>query len=355
VIGSTADTTGPVQPTGLSWQAGVSVWTKWINSQGGILGHPVQVISLDSKSDPATGTVNMNKLYANPKVVAIVPGADEWGSPAQVDSAKVALVGGFNDDPEWQMSPNMFPSSTTVNEGSGGALGEVGVRTTHNPNGAVIYASDIPSADAIPAIQAGAKKAGGKVVYSAGILESAPNYEAQCLTAQAKHVAWLTVIETAPTIARFMADCAKIGFKPQLVSGYYDGSWLKVPAMQGTQLIDENVPFNSSAPATKQFHAAIAKYDPGLLQQSSYGQYTIQAWGSLQLVAKAIEASKPTGPAITRADVYRGLYSLKNETLGGLTPLLTFARGTGHSVSCYFTAKIDGGQVIPGPSTPTCS
>ena len=55
------------------------------------------------------------------------------------------------------------------------------------------------------------------------------------------------------------------------------------------------------------------------------------------------------------ADVYNGLYAMKNETLGGFAPPLTFTQGKPTTVNCFFVASIkDGKYVAPNGATPSC-
>jgi hypothetical protein len=48
----------------------------------------------------------------------------------------------------------------------------------------------------------------------------------------------------------------------------------------------------------------------------------------------------------TAADVKKGLYDLKNETLGGLAPPLNFTPGKPAFANCYFTFKVENGQYV---------
>jgi hypothetical protein len=61
-----------------------------------------------------------------------------------------------------------------------------------------------------------------------------------------------------------------------------------------------------------------------------------------QAAAKAADLS----PTSTAADVKKGLYDLKNETLGGLAPPLNFTPGKPAFANCYFTFKVENGQYV---------
>lgn len=62
--------TGSQAPSSEMWIAGIKQATKEINAQGGILGHPVQTFTLDTRSDPATSIASMrDALQQQPYVV----------------------------------------------------------------------------------------------------------------------------------------------------------------------------------------------------------------------------------------------------------------------------------------------
>src|SRR5207244_258458 len=72
----------------------------------------------------------------------------------------------------------------------------------------------------------------------------------------------------------------------------------------------------------------------------------------------AFEAAAKAGhitPTSTPADVKAGLYKFKNETLGGVTPPMTFAKGKPGFLGCWFTMGVDGGKfTLPDGSAAKC-
>ena len=77
---------------------------------------------------------------------------------------------------------------------------------------------------------------------------------------------------------------------------------------------------NSSAPNVQEYLDALHRYRPGVDSTPTL----TQGWAAAKIFEKALDN---VGATASPADVLAGLWSFKNETIGGLTPPLTFARG----------------------------
>ncbi|MGH7750558.1 MAG: hypothetical protein ACREQ5_38165 [Candidatus Dormibacteria bacterium] len=106
----------------------------------------------------------------------------------------------------------------------------------------------------------------------------------------------------------------------------------------------------SNTPATAQFHQAVQQYAPSLRLT---GAATI-AWASGQMLARAATAHIGVQPA--SQDILAGLWTMRNETLDGLAPPLTYVKGqAAPTVPCYFLLELKGGRFTsPSGSAYTC-
>jgi branched-chain amino acid transport system substrate-binding protein len=68
---------------------------------------------------------------------------------------------------------------------------------------------------------------------------------------------------------------------------------------------------------------------------------SIGAWAAGQAFALAAQRAKLT-PDSTPAEVKQGLYTFKNETVGGLTPPLTYTKDKPAFTTCWFAQKLVG-------------
>ncbi len=92
--------------------------------------------------------------------------------------------------------------------------------------------------------------------------------------------------------------------------------------------------------------AALNKYDPGFTTSANYGPGATGVWASGMLFAAAAKAGN-LGDNPTSAQVLQGLYALKDETLGGLAPPLTYTQGKPTTVDCWFYLGIQNQQFAP--------
>src|SRR3954467_12040931 len=109
-IGLMSTLSGPQASSGNQGAVVAPAWAAWINANGGINGHPVQVISEDDGGDPAKAQAAEKKLIDSDNVVAIVAGSDTLISVYDADaiSKGVAIVGGTSNGPDWFQKAGMF-------------------------------------------------------------------------------------------------------------------------------------------------------------------------------------------------------------------------------------------------------
>jgi branched-chain amino acid transport system substrate-binding protein len=169
----------------------------------------------------------------------------------------------------------------------------------------------------------------------------------------------LFIASDSTTASRLERDCKQQGYSPTLVNGIAasGSNWKTDPNFAGILLAGSNAnPFDPSLPAVAEFQAALNKGDPGLIAgnstQASYD--LIYPWSAGKLFEAAAKAGK-IGPTSTPADLKKGLYALKNETLDGLAPPLNYTPGKPAYIPCYFTESIGGGKFTSMNSDkPTC-
>lgn len=89
-IGSSLALTGPFGPTGSWIEKGYQHWAEEINSKGGLLGRPVELVILDDSGKPEASVANVQRLitedrvelllggYPGPSVAAQMPIADQY-------------------------------------------------------------------------------------------------------------------------------------------------------------------------------------------------------------------------------------------------------------------------------------
>jgi branched-chain amino acid transport system substrate-binding protein len=109
-------------------------------------------------------------------------------------------------------------------------------------------------------------------------------------------------------------------------------------------------PWFYNGPQTANFRAAIASYALGIKQDD----FIAETW--LALVAFQKAAAR-VGATPTSSEILDGLWSFRNETLGGLAASpLTFAQGSpAKENKCWFVIQIKGGAyAAPNGLMPAC-
>ncbi len=334
-------------------EAAITAWAKWTNAHGGVAGHPVDLIIKNDASTPAASTADVKKLVQTTHVIAIVMAFDtatesSWAS--YVESAKIPVVGGDLDTPTWITNPMFFPEGTTVDKLIGGgmyAAHKDGKKTA----GYVVCSNIAACQQAATAAKATAAKYTVKYVYTGLVLPGAASYTSTCLAAKASKAQAIGFGISPDTGIRVATDCASQGYHPTYLisSQSVTAAMQHIAALTGMRNVYTDFPwYSNKTPAQKTYHQALTKYAKSYSSSIANSASSAQGWVSGQLFAAAAKAAKFTQIASpTNADVLKGLYQLKNETVGGLAPPLTYKAGkpTG-SVSCFFIGGLKNGTFI---------
>jgi ABC-type branched-subunit amino acid transport system substrate-binding protein len=158
---------------------------------------------------------------------------------------------------------------------------------------------------------------------------------------------------TAAAIAKLATDCQRQGMKLKYFFLEPSPDLLKTPAVfaSGAAGISGGLPYFADVDANKDYHAAMAKYAPGI-DLTSDGS---QMWAGLEVLKAALE--KVPGDPMTPDTVKKGLYALpQGFTTAGLTGPLTFVAGQPFKPSCVFlwTLGADGKYNLTNGTTPSC-
>jgi branched-chain amino acid transport system substrate-binding protein len=348
-IGDIADETGGCIPNPTQDQSNtLSAWESYVNSHGGIAGHPVKVTVIDTKCNPAEAATAAQTLIAA-HVLAIIDGTGlDSAFQKSVDAAKIPVLCGIQNGNGFtcQSDPNFFPSGTTVITGIyGQSLAAKQAGGTHY---GIVYCAEVAACKQALSLQKGFTTATGMTwVPPLAASFSAPNYAAQCVTMQQAKADAL--FEELP-LPKFAGDCAKQGYKPIYVAsmGTWQTDYLKVKDLNGLTGDTAEIPWSYQGPETATFHAA----ESSVLKSTNL-PYNVSATYAAALLFQTALAKAGASP--TSQDVYNGLYAMHKETLGGFAPPLTFTKGKPTTVNCVFTVSIKNGAFVsPNGATPQC-
>lgn len=341
ILGNIGTYSGAIGSSLASGQEMAKIWAAWVNRRGGINGHPVKMYTADDGGDPSKTRALAQQMVEDRKVVAFVGSVVVLTVKSladYVDKVKVPAVGGDLAAPDWNEHPMLFAQGTASIHTwqSTASLARGFVEQAGGRNwGTLICAEGCDAPFQKVGIEEHARKQGFNPVYNAQASLTQPSYTSQCLDASSRGVHFLFVVLDASSIARLARDCAAQDFRPVYLGGSTEinDSLAKDPNLEGMLGGVATFPWTfGGTPAAKEYLDAVAAFNPKL----SLGSVTSVVWTSGKLLEAALASVSPTAP-VTSADVAKGLYSLKNETLGGLAPPLNFVPGKPSPiVKCYF-------------------
>ncbi|HVU73432.1 MAG TPA: ABC transporter substrate-binding protein [Mycobacteriales bacterium] len=319
VIGTTGSYSG-VSNIGIGPRDTLYVWAKWVNSQGGIAGHPVQVVAEDNASDDNRALADVQDLVGNHHAVAITmaPGADIASFLPYLQQKQVPVAGGFAESERWWQSPIAFPSGSAASAvGFDSAIAQ----GAHKKIIAVLYCAESAvckeNGDKAAAY---APKLGLTVKYEASVSIATPDFTASCIQAQSRGVEALIVFADAATVTRLANNCDNQGYHPTYAA-LGDDTLAAQPSLQGMVSASDTFAWtDTSTPATAAYQQAMDAYGPKVPRNAAGAD----AWAGAEEIRKALEGA--AGP-VTGQTVLAGLWKMRNETLGGLVPGMTFVKG----------------------------
>jgi len=331
----------------------IQAWASSVNDAGGLNGHTIKLIIKEDNDSAATGLAAARELITRDHVVALIDdyaSTDaQWGPYTQ--KAGIPVIGG-DDLSQFDTNPMFFPTGASSAPQLQIALKAAAAQGATKL--AVPYCSEIAicasGAKGIAQIGAGY---GIKTVWTGQFSTTAPSYTAQCLAAKSSGADSMYVVAGSDAVVRFSTACASQGMTVLEVGddGAITDTWLKTPALARVAGAESVAPwFVSSSPATQEFHAAMKKYAP----DTSLNAAASLSWAAGKLFEAAYKAAG-SPDKLTTAKILDGLYALKGETLGGLTPPLTYTKGKATTITCGFAVGIsDGKYVAPDGLIPSC-
>ena len=355
-IASVGTLSGPAGATLLPSVQGVQAWVRFINDSGGLNGHPVNLTVVDDGGDSARHRSIVQDLVENKGIVAFVNNTEALtgaGSVSYLESKQVPVIGTDTSVDYANTSPIYFPQAATGRNlilAAAGGPAKQAVAKGLKRAGILSCSEAQVCRDLIANGPAAAEHYGMEVVYSAQASLAQPDFTAECLNARNANVELLLMSMDSNSVGRIARSCAQQGFRPQF--GF--GASIIVDTMKNDANFNEHLLgdtnvfpwFQDNTPATREFHAAAKKY--GL----TLGVGAATGWTSGKLLQKAgANLTEPTSAAILK-----GLWSIKNDNLGGLTAPLTFAEGQpAKTGACWFAIQIQANKwVSPDNFSLTC-
>jgi len=343
VLANVGNYSGPIGSTTLPSLKGSQLWVKYINARGGLNGHQVQLIVLDDGADPARNQAAVREAVEKNNVVAFLNNSAEVtgeASESYITQKRVPVVGTFGGDSGLYTSPMFFPQTSSADPGVISAISSIAqqaVPAGKTKLGLVVCAEAASCSHTDQIVNQEAKALGLDLVYRAKASITQPDYTAECLAAQSAGAQVLWILLDSNSVGRVANSCARQNYRPQFAAsfGIVTDRLKEDPNFEGMIASSMTFPwFQSGTAATDQFQAALRQDGDGL----SAGVGTANGWTAGKLLELAA-AQLPEPP--TREAILTGLWSITDNTLGGITAPLTFHRDQpAPPKSCWFNVAI---------------
>lgn len=359
-IGYICSCTGPLASSVETGRPAFQSWVSWVNAQGGVNGHKIKVIYKDDDTSPTTSLQEVQSLLQS-NVLAIVDlsNADSaWGN--LVTQQNVPVIEANSSNTVALTSAMFFPASQTIDSLPISIV--LAAKKTGAKNLGLVYCAEAPACqELVGPEKAIAEKNGLPLVYNSSVSAAAPSFAAECLAAQQAGAKSLFVADAVQVALHVAADCVKQGYHPTLIAedGAVATSFATAPGWNNNMVATQpNIPFFvRNTPATKTMYAAFKKYQPAMLKDPNYNELAVEGWAAGLLLGKALAAGHvgDNGQPAT-SQLLDGLYSLHNETLGGIAPPLTFTKGKPNLIDCWFYMRTSNSKfTTPYGLKPACA
>jgi branched-chain amino acid transport system substrate-binding protein len=338
---------GPAPPA-------IRAWVPYINSHGGINGHPVRVIQADDGADPARTQSIVRKMVEEDKVVGFF-GVYSFTTSAALpylESKSIPLFGTVGADAGEDHSPMVFKPELASDEGNAWSfispLDEV--LPPDKRKLAILYCREVAVCEAQKNQFANLLPFHGlTVVYEAEASLAQPDYTAEVLGARnAGADVIANLLDSASVIRVAQAVERQQGYRPILSGSHNLDQDLLLQGgerLKGAIIASRQPPYHTG-PLLQFYRDAMAQYQP----RATKGSLGAGVFTQGKLLADVISKGLPDGQ-VTSADFLKALLTtVKNETLGGLYPGITFGeapQGRPYTNLCIVTIIFDGKTFNP--------
>ena len=347
LVASVGTLSGPVGALLAPFVQGTQMWLRYANDRGGVNGHPLKLVTFDDGGDPARHRAQVQEAIERLGAIAFLSNVEGVSGRSSVDyvtSKRVPVIGSEGGSAWFYESPMFFPTFSSADYMYAGTINGVAqqlVPAGIKKFGTVVCAEPIQAcvdADRVWASQAAGL--GIELVYRGKASLAQPDFTAECLNARNSGAEAVLLAMDSSSVQRLAASCTRQGFRPRyaVMAGIVLDRFKDDRNLDAMAASSPVFPyFQSGTPATDEFQAALRTVGKGLPP----GIGLASGWVTGKVFEAAI-AHLPEPP--TSAAVLAGLWTIKNNDLGGLTQPLTFVENsTAPPMTCWFNLAINSG------------
>lgn len=359
-LGNVSDMSGPVGAVNIGGVKVLQAWVQAVNARGGVVDrdgirHPVALTVADARSSPSQHHAATQELVESRGVVALLDNMDPvsvHGSTRYLTEKRIPSIGNLSgNDAVIHGNWIYFPIAPSLSVYAYGTV-QAAKRFVGGKRLGILYCQEAAGCGEVARKMADAAPANGyEVVYQAAVSIAQPDFTAQCLAARNAGVEVMASALDNNSQIRLASQCARQGFTPKYAPVNYDDRMGQYPEYAGSVFPIICFPFAHHGPETAEFHDTLTRYPT--MRDTPQSVTSVCAWSGAKLFEKAISG---ISGEITNESILASLWTLKNETLGGLTPAFTFSKEKPVTVQpCIYSMVVRDKQfVAPIGMSPIC-
>ncbi len=320
LIGQVCALNGPAQGLGQELKAGAAAYFDFINSQGGVHGRTIKLVSLDDGYEPEKTIAATKQLLEQEKVFALFGYVGTPTSSAAVPLAKAAQVPFFGPFTGAEFLRN--PVSENVYNVRASYFQETELQVHELVDGlgkkniAVFYQDDNYGKAGLGGAQKAMRKRGLDVSATGTYTRNTVEVKAGLAPIQAAKPDAVILIGTYKACAAFIKTAKAAGLKSIFLNVSFVGS---IPLAKELGSDGEGVfvtqvvplPWDASVPLVKEYQANLKKHS--LAADFSFG--SLEGYLDAKVFVEGLRAA---GKSLTRASLMAAFDKMKNVDCGGV-------------------------------------
>jgi branched-chain amino acid transport system substrate-binding protein len=317
VIGEVNPFTGPAAGDGGEMVAGCFPATRLINQAGGVMGHPLNCLEVDTKDDPVDAVPAVRQLIAtHSNLVGVLgPGSGDSGPTVPVlNNAKMTMFAAPGQSYYDRNSYTYFWRILPPDDAEGYAMA-LWAHLRHFTRAASIFANNTAAQTNVPTLLRGFKKLGGTITINQSIAQDQTSYRTEIQQMLATKPQVIFTEADPQTSATYLAELKQLhGNLPVIGSALtLEGQWLKaVQRALGSSFLNQYwtgiEPYAAqSGPAWKLFNQTLLDKKTGVPGASQYSgdPWSLSDYDGVNIMALAMDLTKSTRPAVYNSAIMR--------------------------------------------------
>jgi branched-chain amino acid transport system substrate-binding protein len=299
-IGVILPLTGPTADYGADFRAGAALALDQINAEGGINGHPLELVYADSKNQAKDGVAEFRRLTSVdgiPAIITTMTGVVLPQFPLSRESKTAMMCVGAVSPEIRTGGPTVF-SNYPLADDEETAIAEYAYNTLGHKEAAIIYENSAYGKGLSAVFIKRFKELGGKILAEEVIEKGGRDFHSQLTRLGATKPSLIVTYAYYAESALLVRQAAEVGIKAQFLShgSVQNSAFADIAGSAANGFISGSPSLNPASPAVQKF---VADYEAKYKKKPDlYGPYLYDA---VRLFASAIKRGGYTKEGILKA------------------------------------------------------